>query len=684
MPDEKENEVSKRGLSNLEREWMNHQRQSRYVQDVQRREVGILRDAKSGPEFLRYVTDELGKATDKTACADNIVRELSKDNRYLINAATNPDGRRGLEALRTHISYDDQGKALLGNIDKALGLTRPEPGQNKKNFEDNFPKYEAELKKQLESQGIEVNKAYYKKFTEYQVEIRAEVKEFAKGVKVERMGGGSERIYTGTRDILVGGYDYETGKFVPPSTMEKHGTAESSFLQGDDILFVAIAAARKTAELAFRQLGKGLAREAVDLAKVAGRDALKTASKEGGKDVGRLLSREAVNEARKSAEGAMDTAEDLSKTLKWNRPPARERSSAKLSKGRDTEQDLGDTLKGEDFKPKSSGADRPPIGRSVTKEPSPFSEMDIKYLGEDTARKARDVGMTKDELTSYVEDQIQAAAHWDPGRIATGAAAQEAKAKIQAEMDNLASLGRDTTRRLMDYGYDPERISQAMKVLREEGLRQEQIKRYLNDQAKLMDHLRNKYCGGDINKARAELTVSDNPREAMKNIIWGDLSKQRASQMHKNPELQWSPEKRAASNAEMQKRAEEMTEKEVSRVLGPGAASPFVLPRPEATKGGRDKKEKESGQRRDGSEKERGAHAEGSKSGAEQRQEANTSDHRQGNDRQANAKRDNDEREVRKAASREVGSTASNDSRERDTGEGEPKGEDKDKGSNRE
>lgn len=700
MPDEKGNEVSKRGLSNLEREWMNHQRQSQYVQDAQRREVGILRDAKSGPEFYRYVTDELGKATDKTACADNIARELSKDNRYLINAATNLDGRRGLEALRAHISYDDQGKALLGNIDKALGLTRNEPMQNRKNFQDNFPKFEAELKKQLESQGIEVNKAYYKKFTEYQVEIRTEVREFVKGVKVERMDGGSERIYTGTRDILVGGYDYDTGKFVPPSTMEKHGTAESSFIQGDDILFVAIAAARKTAELAFRQIGKGLAREAVDLAKVAGRDALKTVSKEGGRDVGKLLSRGAGSDARKSAEGAMDTVEDLSKTIRREKPPKGGRGGEvrrsgdaaddtirdpKTVEAHDTAEDMGDTLDKAKLEKPSSGESPPPGGLSKTKEPSPYPENEIAIIGEDAAKKARDAGITPTEMHDYLKDKVWKAGKIDDDlRLWAGLARDDAGKVAREELNNVSALGKDTSRRLMDYGYSPTNLSDAVKAGKAQGLPIEQIRKGLNNEAKLMDHLKNNYCGGDIKKARVELRVAENPRVAIQNNIFGDRWNEWKL---RNPRYDELPtEVISKEMGKISDKAAEMA-KNIEKRLLDRSVTPLALPIiAAALKGDRSsdsqKKEKDGKKERSPEQGKDGSNRDSR--GTASTREKNASERKQSEEQQKSSKKDSEERELRKAAEKEVGSSAPKDSRERESGEGKPSGEDKEKERNRE
>ena len=40
MSDEKGKEISRTGLNNLDKEWMNYQKQSQYFKDLQRKEVG--------------------------------------------------------------------------------------------------------------------------------------------------------------------------------------------------------------------------------------------------------------------------------------------------------------------------------------------------------------------------------------------------------------------------------------------------------------------------------------------------------------------------------------------------------------------------------------------------------------------------------------------------------------------
>ena len=654
-------------MNNLDKEWRNYQAQSQYAQNLQRNEVGILRDAKSGADFSNYVKNQIRDAPDKGVCATNIARELSKDNRYIINAATDLDGRVGLRYLQPHLDKSGEGKTLSDGIDKALKLwdkgaaeaAKQVYDRNEKNFKDNFSNFEQELKKQLDSQGIKVEKAYYKNFTGNQVEIRAEVRNFLKGVTAETAKGEKNRIYTGNSDIRIGGYDYRLGNFVPKETLDKHGTAEKSAIQPDDLLLILLAA-KKAGELVVRQLGKGLTREAVDLTKAIGKDALKVGTKEGSKDSERALAKK-LTDAKKSGEAFQDTVEDVTKTLKREKPSARE-GSGEVPKRGDTQQDVGDTLESPKLESKVPSGEAPVNRLSATKAPSPYSEMDISTIGEDAARKARELGISRQEMSAYLDDKVWKAGHIDDqARFVSGLAGEEAKKVAREEINNIHPLGRDTTRKLMDYGYSPTNLSDAMKAGKENGKTVDQIRQGLNNELKLMDYLKNRFSGNDMKQVRAELKVAEDPRVAIKNNIQNKLWDEWKRTTPRSDEL---PTKmRSEKLGELGDKAAEMTKKIEKRLLGKNPTPAIIPPASAAILKGSEKDEDSKKKEKEKTKEEKNmefGRGRGDSKRDQQRtasKDTNVAGGKQKDGQQKVAKKEKDERELKKAAEREkVGS----------------------------
>jgi hypothetical protein len=90
---------------------------------------------------------------------------------------------------------------------------------------------------------------------------------------------------------------------------------------------------------------------------------------------------------------------------------------------------------------------------------SPYSERLTAYLGEDTARKAGNVGL--------------------------------------AEIDIV---------KLVQYGHEPKGISRAIDNLKSDGhLSNEQVRISIKTDIRMMDHLKNEYCGHSLSKARESL-----------------------------------------------------------------------------------------------------------------------------------------------------------------------------------
>jgi hypothetical protein len=381
-------DVSRAGLMKLEKEWKDYQSLSKKVQSVQRREVGILGDAKSGKGFYKYVVEEINKAQDKTVCANNIAKEVLKNNLYLFHAATDLDGRRALQHLSYYARISDDGQAESETLTRALELYNKEAStlsrqlkdSNEEAFISNFPEFSKQFDKKAEEQGYEITRSYYQPFTSSKYEIRAVVKQYRKDVMIE-VDGKKTRLYIGEKDIRIGGYDPSTGDFLPASAFDKHGTAESSLIQADDILIIGTIA-KGIGELFVKGIGKIASKEASSLA---------------------------IRMEGKLAEEGMLEAAKTEKVL-----------AGKLggASTRDTLQDLGDTLDLKKLSPKELSITKPPIDLpkelSITKPPLTYWEAirkstsidpTEKRIAEDISGRLKNYGIKESDVLDFIDSR---------------------------------------------------------------------------------------------------------------------------------------------------------------------------------------------------------------------------------------------------------------------------------------
>ncbi len=454
-------DVSRAGLMKLEKEWKDYQSLSKKVQSVQRREVGILGDAKSGKGFYKYVVEEINKAQDKTVCANNIAKEVLKNNLYLFHAATDLDGRRALQHLSYYARGSDDGQAASETLTRALKLydkeastlSRQLKDSNEKAFIDNFPEFSKQFDKKAEEQGYEITRSYYQPFTSTKYEIRAKVKLFRKDVTVE-VDGRKTRLYIGEKDIRIGGFDPSTGDFLDASAFDKHGTAESSLIQGDDLIIIG-AIAKGVGELFVKGIGKIASKEASSLAiRMEGKlteegmlEAAKTPKVVAGE----------LGGATKKAGAVDDTIQDLGKTLKGSE------TRGKMP-GTLTQQDLGDTLPLKGLSTTKPPQDLPK-GLSVTREPPPDVDKIVKSMADD-----------------YKTDKIV----------------------------------KNYSGQFKDYGFKESDISLYVnKLKKNDGLSINEIEKTMYNEAKMFDYYRVNFCKGDAKLAGDRINGAGGVRNRM-------------------------------------------------------------------------------------------------------------------------------------------------------------------------
>jgi hypothetical protein len=561
LPEEKNENITREGLRNLrgasqikrsapakistfEKEWRNHQSLSPEYKNLIRKEIGILRNQKTGKEFYDYVTKEMREAPDKEVCARNITDQLMKDPRYIINAATDRDGRRALSILKDDVA--GWGNPNIKTIREAM---RKEEKQylalNEKNFAQAFQDYANELKKGVEKQNnYRVDRVYYVSQTYLSdtfYEIRAEIRQMEKH---ETMKGEIQRAPGPKKDVRVALFDRKRGDFVPDHYMyRKDAPLESTFADSvaEDVLNLGLAAIARAAgriliekagKLVTEGMAKSMARAFASTAgqiteKVVPLRIEKAAVREGVKDVASRARGPARALKRERAQIKVDTeasTERLPLVRKAGTERVRGVSRGKSDSGIDGHAPT-ETLPKVRGPGGSSipGGKRPPSAPSIgsggppTEQLLPYSKNNIQYLGRDVADKAARMGISEKQLGDLIfqaearammRTQKTVARVWyevwsvvRPEKFFPRPR-EAARKSVIRDIENTYSLGVNSARRLIEYGFDPYDISRLIDAKVAEGLTTTEIKQHFATELKLMDYFRDKFAGGSAKTAR--------------------------------------------------------------------------------------------------------------------------------------------------------------------------------------
>jgi hypothetical protein len=624
----KEDEIARNVRDNFEKQWRNYQSLSSYERRVQRKGIGILRDAKSGKEFHEYVKKQMTEAHstgDEEVCARNIMRELMKDPRYLVHAVKDSDGRKGVSILTDDYRGDEN---LRGTIRTAMSKEEKQFGDEyQKTFDQNFQRYSQDFKKEVEGQGqYQVDRVYYirrdlpgnrEKFNEIRAEIRPLV------AKQETKQGEVERIFSSKKkDVRVAVFDRMRGDFVPEDYMyRKDKPLEKTFADwvAEDALTLGIGTiARATGRVLVegsKIVAKGISKTLTkDVIEGTAKKVSTTSEQVVAKGLGRGMEKFSTKEGVKRISGRA-AREDASRSL--SEAVTRERVRARgVSEGvRDTAQDMGDTFDLSKFERKLSAGTPPPARKLPTTQPllpprrlpttqplraDVYSEGTIDFIGKDVAEKAVKIGIDEKHLGTMIwqaeargmlKKPAWAAEAYEWGYLPRGgdffpSVSKATRETVRRDIQATYSLGENMARKLILYGHDPYDISRMIDASAAEGLTANEIRQQFANELKLMNYYRETFHPGlrTLENAKAALTPSHSaPGDAYVNIrsaIFQRLVnnyKRRLDAAHGRPSV-WDElpaETTSTIFLNLHQTAEKMTQRMVKRLLG---STPAVIP----------------------------------------------------------------------------------------------------------
>ena len=381
---------------------------------------------------------------------------------------------------------------------------------NRENFKQNFPEFARRLEKTIEKdKSIKVEKIYHKPFMEKYEELRAVL------IKKTRMNDPSAPFGTieTKHDVCLGGIDLSgKGESISGSKIEKHGKAESSFFQLDDILLVGTVA-KATGKLFYKGVTKGIGK----LSPKLGMSAASNIGKELGEEIVERGARGADSVAtsgRVARAGAKDSSVDaLGKTQPILEKPSVARQSV------DETAETGVFRRPSDTRPEASfneaATSRRMSRRGDTIE-SPPPEM-VKpwdpparhgyddYLGKDLHAKAKEFGMQSDDLAKYVDDGIFR-------RL--GGGVDTLKARVRSQMANdfakLEALGsKGEIVKAIKHGHSPDDILKMADRLKSKGVPDGEIGQHLRTGNDMLDNFGKRYPEVDL-KLHVRRNIDEN------------------------------------------------------------------------------------------------------------------------------------------------------------------------------
>ncbi|TFH17970.1 hypothetical protein E4H04_04200 [Candidatus Bathyarchaeota archaeon] len=506
-----------------------------------REKEGIFEQRMSGPEFKKYVIEAIGEVSiydgkigrrkGEKPLAINIASKLLANPTWLQNASDSHEGRDAVTFLQLSIArnpaereelepsetliFDKLSKITDPHLEEIAKEQRVKREKNTQNFKDSFPILSNQIQKYLEQEGYQVERIYYRTFTPNEIEIRAEtVKQTEANLNTYGYRGDPyvKNIKTERKDQSLGGIDLVSGVFQSSDYFTKHGTAETDWDTQLAIGELAVLAGVGVRALIFGTRSI-LIRESGTLVKELGEEVIERSMRESIPDSG-------------AARLARDSLDDL----QYAKTKPLERKLPEIDPFAKTQLDARpQQVPNPEIKPPS----KPPVIQDVKKtqlnrnggQAIRTREQNIDTLGEETYRKAANMGLDDYTLDKYI-DEIQTREVLIPHRFDL---LDDVTQKIIKQIDDTWSLGESNAQKLIAYGFDPRDISMQMEGLLAKGLSREQVGASIEQKIKLMDYYRNTYCDGKFHIAKTQLTDSLG--------AGGDVRYRLASKIH---EKMWS------------------------------------------------------------------------------------------------------------------------------------------------
>lgn len=162
-----------------------------------------------------------------------------------------------------------------------------------------------------------------------------------------------------------------------------------------------------------------------------------------------------------------------------------------------------------------------PGARPVT--PPPLNDRQLSLLGTELGRHAAQYGLQGEALDQYIwvlTKQAGVRRGLDPRLPASQNALRPDVQRLMADQITRASaVGPELTRRLADYGFNAQDVALHLEHLQGLGRSLDQVKAGLAHELKLMDVLRDRYCHGDVARARTIINATEESRSALRHVI---------------------------------------------------------------------------------------------------------------------------------------------------------------------
>jgi hypothetical protein len=378
-----------------------------------------------------------------------------------------------------------------------VGEKPTEIEKNSENFKQNFPEFSKELKKKIEKdKNIKVEKLYHRPFRGKYEEVRAVL---FKKTWINDPSAPSGTIET-KHDVCLGGIDLSgKGESISGSRIEKHGTAEPSLLQLDDILLVGTIA-KATGKLFYKGVMKGIGK----LSPKIGISTASTIGKELGEEIAQKGARGADSMAttgRVARAGAKDSSVDaLGKTQPLEKPPVASQPVDEMAEtgvfkrsSSSPEASFNDAATTRRMSRARDTIESPPPEAVKPWDPPARHGYD-EYLGKDLHNKAKEFGMQSDDLAKYVDDGIYR-------RLRGGLESRRAgvQAQVANDLAKLEAFGaKGEIARSIKHGYSPDDVLKIADRLKSKGVPDSEIGRHLKTGNDMLDNFSKRYPEVDL------------------------------------------------------------------------------------------------------------------------------------------------------------------------------------------
>jgi len=218
--------------------------------------------------------------------------------------------------------------------------------------------------------------------------------------------------------------------------------------------------------------------------------------------------RDTVPDATSDTLPVRDTArEHWSGTLGRRDRPSR--GEGAVPAGRDVPRDAAPPA------PPAGGGGRPPSGPLDSTSTLPlYSDRQMAFLGADASDRAARMGLSPTDLDDYLGALGRRTLMRREPMDGVAAIAGAQLSRLESE------VGRETARRLTQYGFSPDDLVQHLDQLGAMGRTGAQARQALTVEAGLLDHLRERVCGGSMADARTALSAHETAGAAIAFRVW--------------------------------------------------------------------------------------------------------------------------------------------------------------------